>query len=173
MIAIEEVGILISHNLGSSWIRSSDGIEMNIKKIIENQSNPESLYAITDDELFITHDFALNWEKITLTEDKMYIKDIIIFSQQFNTELLILAKKENSQANGLFFINKTNESMLEINLKKITKLDAYSCLVKLPYSQDSAFLASDKKIWATHNQGKEWLQIKELNSNILSMAVCF
>ena len=173
MIAIEEVGILVSHNLGSSWIRSSDGIEKNIKKIIENQSNAESLYAIADDELFITEDFALNWKNFTLINDKLHIKDMIIFSQQFNTELLVLGKKKNNQADRLFFIHKTSESILEINMNKTIQLNDYSCLIKLPHSQDSAFLASEKKIWATHNQGKEWLQIKELNSNILSMAVCF
>tara|TARA_Y100001970_G_scaffold269702_1_gene362598 strand:- start:58804 stop:59727 length:924 start_codon:yes stop_codon:yes gene_type:complete len=173
LIAIDQVGILISHNLGSSWVRSSDGIDENIRLILDVNNDNEILYAFSENSLYRTDDFALNWKKITNINNEFNIVNAIVFKDHDDALFLTVTNQNGKSDYKLMTITASSSQEFDLNISAETKYKNQICIMKLPNSEDTAFLGYDKKVWASHNRGKDWLQIKELPYNILSMAVCF
>ena len=172
LIAIEQVGILISHNLGSSWVRSSDGIDEEIIHLLNIKNDNEIIYAMSKNHLYKTDDFALNWNILVHKNDENNFIDAIAFNNKDENFFLGITNNKKSEYK-LLTITKSNSSEYDLSIGSEKKFNSQACIIKLPNSEDTAFLGYDKKVWASHNQGQDWLQIKELQYNILSMAVCF
>tara|TARA_Y100001970_G_C14087480_1_gene778134 strand:+ start:286 stop:1206 length:921 start_codon:yes stop_codon:yes gene_type:complete len=172
LISIAQVGILISHNLGSSWVRSSDGIEEDIELIFKINNDNETIYAMSNNNLYKTDDFALNWNILINENSQHNLIDAIAFNSSDGTFFLGVTNN-NKTDHKLVTITKSNSSEYDLSISSEKEFNSQTCIIKLPNSEDTAFLGYDKKVWASHNQGQDWLQIKELQYNILSMAVCF
>ena len=174
LISIDQVGILVSHNLGSSWVRSSDGIDENVNLILNLNKENEIIYAMSKNDIYKTEDFALSWRKLIHKSNQYNIIDAIVFNNNTDGILFLgITNQNNHPRNQLMTLTESNALDYDLNIKSEKEYDSQICIIKLPNSEDTAFLGYDKKIWASHNQGKDWLQIKELQYNILSMAVCF
>jgi len=172
LISIEQIGILISHNLGSSWVRSSDGIDENIELFLNLNSDNEIIYAMSKNNFYKSEDFALNWHMLINEKNQHNLIDAIAFSNSNGIFFLGVANN-NKMNHKLITITKSNSSEYDLSISSKKEFNNQICIIKLPNSEDTAFLGYDKKVWASHNQGQDWLQIKELQYNILSMAVCF
>ena len=172
-IAVENIGILISHNLGSSWVRSSDGIGAEIYKLAEDEINTEKIYALTNNDLYTSIDFALNWKKEIFENTEINIIDIFIFSDKTKTLILFYGNKNNEKKHSLYYVNQKNNKIKNIKIDNKINFNSQPLIVKLPNSKDTLFAVIEKKIWATHNMGQDWLEIIELKFNIKSIAVCF
>tara|TARA_Y100000748_G_scaffold302715_1_gene305592 strand:- start:4 stop:393 length:390 start_codon:yes stop_codon:yes gene_type:complete len=129
---------------------------------------------MSKNDIYKTEDFALSWRKLIHKSNQYNIIDAIVFNNNTDGILFLgIANQNNHPRNQLMTLTESNALDYDLNIKSEKEYDSQICIIKLPNSEDTAFLGYDKKIWASHNQGKDWLQIKELQYNILSMAVCF
>ena len=72
-------GVFRSHDGGSSWVRSSDGLtDPRVEALVIDPSNPSRLIAASQSGIFLSQDSGLSWSDSSQGLDGQTIQDLII-----------------------------------------------------------------------------------------------
>ncbi|MFC2028856.1 WD40/YVTN/BNR-like repeat-containing protein [Chloroflexota bacterium] len=91
-------GLLVTSNMGGKWLETD--IKDNIVSIISDPINPDTIYSISDSDIYRSNDQGLHWETITPVEHT-YTKasitvskdnEIIIYAMDFDIPIVSTSK---------------------------------------------------------------------------------
>jgi photosystem II stability/assembly factor-like uncharacterized protein len=165
ILAIAGGGAWHTRDNGATWLRRTDGLDPKMHGIWVHPEQGDRVFATADAGVYRSEDEGFSWLQTKGGLDRSWGGDIAVMPGAPDALILTAARHapaaagESALEGAVFRSPNGGVSWARVMLEGDDEWPRIPCVTRPWDWQDVAFIAAGEKLWASHDRGKNWIEL--------------